>query len=334
MRSAPFIGYHAAAEQFAPGEIVELAVAAEEAGFEGLSISDHLHPWQDNQGHAAHAWMTLAAAGARTRRLVIGTAVTCPIYRYHPALLAHAFATLGTLYPGRVFLGVGTGEALNEVPTGGGWGPYGERAERLVEAIRLVRRLWSEDWVDFKGKYYSTKAARIYDKPPAPVPIYVAASGPRSAAIAGRESDGWITDPATARRRPDVRDAFVEGAREAGRDLGSLARIVELWAVAGGREEALGDAARWQFLPIFNEVVNVADPRRVQRVAEERSSPERTVDGWLVSADPDEHVAAIRELAALGATHVFVHSPQPDQRRLIDFYGGEVLPRLRRKVAG
>jgi TAT-translocated FGD2 family F420-dependent dehydrogenase len=327
---APFIGFHAAAEQFSPGEIVELGVAAEQAGFEGFSISDHLHPWQDNQGHAAHAWMTLAAVGARTERLVLGTAVTCPTYRYHPALVAHAFATLGALYPGRVFLGLGTGEALNERPTTGEWGSYRERAARLSEAVRLIRRLWSEEFVDFDGEYFKAGAVRIYDKPAAPIPIYVAASGPRSAHLAGREADGWITDPATARRRPEVRDALLEGAREAGRDEGSLARIVELWLVAGERDEALEAARLWQFLPVFNDVVDVADPRKVQRVAEERSSRERAVDGWLVSADPDEHVAAIEELAALGATHVFIHSPQHDQRRVIEFYEKLVLPNVLR----
>jgi alkanesulfonate monooxygenase SsuD/methylene tetrahydromethanopterin reductase-like flavin-dependent oxidoreductase (luciferase family) len=245
-------------------------------------------------------------------------------------MVAHAFATLGALYPGRVFLGLGTGEALNEQPTTGQWGPYAERAARLSEALQVIRRLWSEETVTFQGTYYRADGVRIFDKAPLPVPIYVAASGPRSARLAGREADGWITDPGTARRRPDVRDAFAEGAREAGRDSNSLARIVELWLVAGERDEALESAALWQFLPVFNDVVDVAGPANVQRIAEERSSPEKTVAGWLVSAHPDEHLAAIEELAAQGATHIFVHSPQRDQRRVIDFYRERVLPRLRR----
>lgn len=326
--TAPFIGYHGGAEQFTPGELVELAVAVERAGFQGMSLSDHLHPWQENQGHAGHAWITLAAIGARTERLLLGTSVTCPIYRYHPLEVAHAFATLGVLYPGRVFLGVGTGEALNEA-VAAGWGPYRERAARLVEALRLIRRLWDEDYVDFEGAYYRVRGARLFDKPAPPVPVYVAASGPRSAAIAAREGDGWITDPGTARRRPDVRDAFIAAARAAGRDVDTLARVIELWCVAGDREEALACAPLWQFLPVFQDVVNVADPRNVQRVAMERATPERVVDGWLVSGDPDAHIAAIRELAALGATHVFVHSPQPDQRKVIDFYSRHVIPALR-----
>ncbi len=315
----PIIGYHAGHEQFAPGEVVEQAVAAEAAGFAAFSVSDHLHPWQENQGHAGHAWITLAAAGARTERLLLGTAVTCPLYRYHPLEVAHGFATLAALYPGRMFLGLGTGEALNEAVSSG-WGPYTERAARLVEAIRLIQRLWSEDYVDFEGAYYQVRAARIFDKPPAPPPIYVAASGPKSARIAGSEADGWITDPATARNRPDVAEAFV-AAGGAGK-----ARVVELWMVAGTRAEALESALPWQFLPVFNEVVDLPDPRAVQRLAEERSSPERTVAGWLVSPDPGDHIAAIRELASGGATHVFVHSPQQDWRKVIDFYRRGVLP--------
>lgn len=313
------IGYHAGYEQFAPGEVVEQAVAAEAAGFAAFSVSDHLHPWQENQGHAGHAWITLAAVGARTERLLLGTAVTCPIYRYHPLEVAHAFASLGVLYPGRVFLGVGTGEALNEAVVGH-WGSYKERAARLAEAIQLIRRLWSEEYVDFDGKYFRVSGAKLFDKPAMPPPIYVAASGPKSARMAGREGDGWLADPATARNRPDVAQAFLDAGGA------TKARIVELWMVAGTREEALAAAPRWQFLPVFNEVVNLPDPRAVQRLAEERSSPERTVAGWLVSRDPDEHIAALRELASRGATHVFVHSPQQDWRKVIDFYARGVLP--------
>ena len=326
--TAPFIGYHGGHEQFTPGELVDLAVAAERAGFQGLSLSDHLHPWQENQGHAGHAWITLAAIGQRTERLLLGTSVTCPIYRYHPLEVAHAFASLAVLYPGRVFLGVGTGEALNEA-VAGGWGPYRERAARLVEAVRLIRRLWTEDWVDFAGEHYRVEAARLFDKPSVPPPVYVAASGPRSAAIAGREADGWITDPGTTRRRPGVRAAFVDAARAAGKDPDAMARVVELWTVVGDRDEALSCAPMWQFLPVFQDIVNVADPRNVQRIAAERSSPERVVEGWLVSDDPARHIAAIDELVELGATHLFVHSPQPDQRKVIEFYGSSVIPALR-----
>jgi F420-dependent hydroxymycolic acid dehydrogenase len=323
------IGIQLAAEQFTPAEIVELGVAAEAGGFDALSISDHFHPWQANQGHAVHAWMALAAIGQRTNRLLLGTGVTCPTYRVHPSQVAHAFATLGSLYPGRVVLGLGTGEALNEQSATGQWGPYRERAARLVEAIGLIRRLWSGEWIDFDGEYFTVRNARIFDLPSEPVPIYVAASGEKSAAIAGRESDGWITDPYTARKRDDVCSAFEQGARDAGKDPSKLARVVELWCVAGAREEALAAAPLWQFLPIFNDVVNVADPREVQRISMEKSSPERAVNGWLVSPDPADHVQGIEDLVARGATHIFIHTPQPDQRKVIDFYAKGVLPALR-----
>jgi TAT-translocated FGD2 family F420-dependent dehydrogenase len=326
--SAPFVGYHCAAEQFSPTELVEFAVAAEAAGFQGVTVADHLHPWQDNQGHAGHAWMMLAAIAARTERLIAGTGITCPIYRYHPLEVAHAFASLGVLFPGRVFLGVGTGEAVNEAPAGG-WGPYRERAERLVEAVRLIRRLWTGEWVDFDGQYYQVRGAKLYDTPTAPVPIYIAASGVRSARLAAREGDGWITDHGTLRRGEAAKQSFAEAARAAGKDPDALPRITELWAVAGERDEALAAAKLWQFLPVFPDVVNLPDPRAVQRKAEELSSPERVVADWVVSRDPDVHVAAVRELAAAGATHIFLHSPQPDQRRVLEFYSRHVLPALR-----
>ncbi len=326
--SAPFVGYHCAAEQFSPAELVEFAVAAEAAGFQGVTVADHLHPWQDNQGHAGHAWMMLAAIAARTERLIVGTGITCPIYRYHPVEVAHAFASLGVLFPGRVFLGVGTGEAVNEAPAGG-WGPYRERAERMVEAVRLIRKLWTGEWVDFDGQYYQVRGAKLYDTPPAPVPIYIAASGVKSVRIAAREGDGWITDHGTLRRAVAQRVAYAEEARAAGKDPDALPRITELWAVVGERDEALAAARYWQFLPVFPDVVNLADPRAVQRKAEELSSPERVVADWVVSRDPDVHIAAVRELAGAGATHIFLHSPQPDQRRVIEFYRRHVLPALR-----
>lgn len=326
----PVIGYVASHEQFPVPDLVEYAVAAEEAGFDGLWASDHFHPWQDNQGHAGHAWISLAAIGQRTERLLLGTGITCPTFRYNPADVAHAFASLGVLYPGRVFLGVGTGEALNEVPTGGGWAGYRERAERLVEAITVIRRLWTEDWVNFEGRYYRLRDAKIYDKPSQPVPIYVAASGPRSAQLAGEHGDGWITDPLTIRCRPEVRQALTEGAQAAGKDPDALPKLVELYAIVGGREEALEAARLWQFGPIAMSLLDMHDPREIQRRAEEESSPERVIEPWIIGTDPDTHVEAIKALIDVGTTHIYVHSAQPDQRRFTEFYGREVLPTVRR----
>lgn len=324
------IGYVLAHEQFPPSDLVEYAVAAEGAGFDALWASDHFHPWQDNQGHCGHAWITLAAIGQRTRHVAIGTGVTCPIYRYHPVIVAQAFASLGVLYPGRVFLGVGTGEALNELPGGGGWGPYSERSARLREAVTLIRRLWTEEWVTSEGPAFSIADARIYTRPSHIIPIYVAASGPKSVALAGEFGDGWITLADTLPPRPEVANAYRSGAAAAGKDPEGLPLLVELYAVVGDEDEALEAARLWQFGPVMNELIAVSDPRVIQRRAEAMSSRERTIRPWVVSLDPAVHVERINRLFAAGATQVYIHSPQADQRKVIDFYRREVLPAISR----
>jgi TAT-translocated FGD2 family F420-dependent dehydrogenase len=320
------IGYVLAHEQFPPRELVELAVEAEAAGFGGVWASDHFLPWQDNQGHCGQAWMTLAAIGQRTSRVAMGSGVTCPIYRYHPAIVAQAFATLEALCPGRVFLGVGTGEALNERPAGGGWGPYRERLARLREAITLIRRLWTGDWVASDGPSFPIPEAKLYTAPPRPIPVYVAASGPRSAGAAGELGDGWITDAVPPRR--DVAEAYEAGVAAAGRSRDEMRILLEMYCVVGDEAEALEAARLWQFGPVMGEVINEWDPRLIQRRAEETSPPERVVEPWLVSRDPAEHAERIQRLLAAGVTDVYVHAPQGDQRKVIDFYGAEVLPRL------
>ena len=184
VEAAPTIGFVLSNEQFPAPQLVELAVAAEKAGFDALWNSDHFQPWQDNEGHSALAWLTLAAVGQRTQRAAMGTGITCPTYRYHPSMVAHGFATLGLLYPGRVWLGVCTGEAINEEAATGQWGGYTERAERLVEAVKLICELWTGEVVNFQGKYYTTRSAKLYDVPPQPIPIYFGVQGKKSMRMA------------------------------------------------------------------------------------------------------------------------------------------------------
>ena len=324
----PTIGFCLPHEQFPAPQLIENAVAAEQAGFDALWTSDHFHPWQHNQGHAGHAWITLAAIGQRTRRVPFGTGVTCPSYRYRPAEVAQAFASLGVLYPGRVYLGVGTGEALNEAPAGGGWGPYRERAARLLDAIALIRKLWTGEWVTHHGPHFHVENARLYDLPPRPVPIYVAAGGPRSMRMAGEHGDGLITDPDSA-LDPTLRAAFAEGAERAGKDPARMPVLVEHYAVVGGLAEAEEGAALWRFGPTAWKLLDEPDPRVIERRARESSSLQDVHSRWTVSEDPDEHVRAIRALLDGGVTHVFVHAPQNDQARVIEFFGRLVLPRLR-----
>ena len=331
---APRFGYVAAHEQFPAPELIDLTVLAEEAGFDAMWASDHFHPWQDNQGHAGQAWVTLAALTQRTHRMLIGTGVTCPTFRYNPAIVAQTFASLAMLAPGRVFLGLGTGEAVNEMPAGGGWGPYKERSERLVEAIAIIRALWSRQWVTFEGRYHRVEQARLYDVPDQPIPIYIAASGPLSGRIAGVHGDGLVTVGGIfGEQGRKVVAAFEDGAREAGKDPASLARMVEVYAVVGDQGTALPAARKWQFGAAIDGLFEVPDPREIQRLGEERATPEAVTKNWIVSPDPTAHAKALADLAGHGFTHIFVHPPQDDQRRFIDFYGRDVLPAVRRATA-
>ncbi len=322
------IGYVLSHEQFSAPQLIEHAVLAENAGFDAVWTSDHFHPWMDNQGHAGQAWMTLAALGQRTS-LPLGTGVTCPSYRYHPAIVAQVFASLGVLYPGRTFLGVGSGEALNEQPVTGDWGEYKERNERLAEAVELIRELWTGEWVTHGGKHYPVQNAKIYDLPAQPVPIYIAASGPNSMKSAGKHGDGLITDVKSLSDR-EMLEAFREGAREAGKDPESMPVLVEHFVVVGGQNEAEEAARLWRFIPnAWTEYVDIPDPREIERRAEEDLPLDQVYRQWIVSEDPEEHAGRIRELLDVGATHIYVHDGQNNQRRCIEFFGNNVLPLLR-----
>ena len=316
-------------EQFPAPRLVEFGEAAERAGFDELWTSDHFHPWQDNQGHAGQAWVTLAALGQRTRSIPFGTGVTCPTFRYRPQVVAQAFASLGLFYPGRVFLGVGSGEALNEQPAGGGWADAGERSKHLTEAVQLIRKLWSGEWVNHSGPHYPTANARIYDVPPQPVPIYMAGRGERGAREAGELGDGWITDVSSF-KDDKIRNAFFEGARSAGKDPSSMRILIESFVVVGSEAEAEEAADAWRFLPIgFKEFIDEPDPRKIEQGAKAQLSGHDVYSQWVVAEDAGKHLRMLRELADLGATDVFVHSGQSNQQRVIDFYGRDVLPALR-----
>ncbi len=311
-------------EQFSPPQLLEFAAAAGEAGFDQLATSDHFHPWQDNQGHSGQAWITMSAIGQLVPNIPFGTTITCPTYRYHPAIVAQAFATLATLYPGRPFLGVGTGEAFNEQPLTGQFGKFQERYERLAEAVAIIRELWAGGWVSKHGKYYDVEQARLYDMPPEPIPLLIAGSGPKSTALAGQLGDGWITDAASLENKE-----LVQTFREAA-DGQSKRIMVEQFMVVGGQQEAREAAQLWRFQPMaFKELLTDPDPRSVQRRAEDKLRVEDVASQFLVSGEPERHVRRLRQIMDLGATDVVVHSGQSDQLRAIHFYGREVLPRLR-----
>ena len=323
------IGYVLSGEQFPADQLVVYAAAAEKVGFDLVWASDHFQPWQDNEGHSSFAWATLAAATQRTERMILGTGVTCPTYRYHPSIVAEAFATLGILAPGRIFLGVGTGEALNEAASGAGWGSYPERAERMAEALQIIRKFWTGEWISHQGKHWTIEKAKLYDIPSQPVPIWVAANGPKSARLAGQYGDGWITTM-VALQDKETRKAFEEGAREAGKDPKKLEIVLESFAVVGSEDEAKTGARRWRFLNKAWEpgYLSNPDPVDIQRKAEAEVSLDEAIKGWAIGTEAEPHLNSLREMFDAGATTVLVHSPQKDQLGFLDWYGHNVLPRM------
>ena len=324
-------GYKASAEQFGPTELLGYAAQAEAAGFEIVAISDHFQPWRHHGGHGPAALPWLGAACERTSRATLGTSVLTPTLRYEPAVIAQAFATLGCLAPGRVFLGVGTGEAMNETPvTGGAFPGRKERRLRLAEAVMLIRRLWSEERVDFDGEFYKTERATVYDRPEQPVPIYVAASGPLAAKLAGRAGDGFIC---TSGKDPALYEELLSnvaaGAEQAGRDPATLRRMIELKvSYDRDRARAFENTHWWAALALTPEQKEgVEDPVEMERLAD--ANLDRAHTRFICSDDPEEVVEAIGRYVALGFDELVVHGPGNDQGRFIEQFSTDVLPLLR-----
>ncbi|WP_280348084.1 glucose-6-phosphate dehydrogenase (coenzyme-F420) [Nocardia neocaledoniensis] len=328
------LGYKASAEQFGPRELVELAVAAEEHGLDSATVSDHFQPWRHNGGHAPFSLAWLAAAGERTERIMLGTSVLTPTFRYNPAVIAQAFATFGCLYPGRVMLGVGTGEALNEIATGykGEWPDFKERFARLREAVNLMRELWTGDRVDFDGEYYHTVGASIYDVPKGGIPVYIAAGGPVVARYAGRAGDGFICtsgkgmDLYTEKLLP----AVAEGADKVGRDLAGIDKMIEIKiSYDTDPELALQNTRFWAPLSLTAEQKHdITDPIEMEAAADALPI-EQVAKRWIVASDPDEAVAQIKPYLDAGLNHLVFHAPGHDQLRFLDLFERDLAPRLR-----
>jgi coenzyme F420-dependent glucose-6-phosphate dehydrogenase len=329
------LGYKASAEQFGPRELLDFAVAAESNGFDSVFVSDHFQPWRHSDGHAPFAFSWLAAVGERTTRVALGTSVNTPTFRYHPGIVAQAFGTLGALHPGRVILGVGTGEHLNEGALGIPWPDNRERFARLREAVRLIRRLWTEQSVTFDGEYYRTRNATIYDRPEEPIPIYIGAGGPQLAKYAGRAGDGLICTSGKGMElySEQLLPSFSDGAKESGRDAQDLDRMIEVKvSFDTDRGRAMEDTKIWAALALPAESkAGIDDPRVMERLA-------TTVEDvahrrWLVSDDPDEHIEQLRPYLDLGFNHLVFHAPGDAQARFLELYGSQVLPRIRQAWA-
>jgi G6PDH family F420-dependent oxidoreductase len=240
-------------------------------------------------------------------------------------VVAEAFVTLGFLAPGRIFLGVGSGEALNEQAAIGVWPKWPERSKRLIEATEIIRQLWTGQQIIHDGAYYKVNA-RLYDSPANTIPLLMAANGPKAMRRAGQYADGLITDPKTWKEH---KSEFEAGAKAAGKDVGTMPVLVEQYVVVGDKGEAEKAAELWRFGPkAFKSYYNIRDPKEIQQRADSEVPLEKVSGDWPVSTDPAAHVKVISELFDSGASIVNIHSGQEDQKRVIEFYGKEVLPRI------
>lgn len=324
-------GYKASAEQFGPRALLRYSLLAEEAGFDSVFTSDHFQPWRHNGGHAPAALPWLGALAATSTCIRIGTSVLTPTLRYNPAIIAQAFATLGCLAPGRIILGVGSGESMNEAPLGIDWPTGKERLGRLREALAVIDALWSGERVDFSGDYYSTTKATIYDLPEERVPIYVAASGPIATRLAGQVGDGYITTSGKGHElyTEKLLPALATGAARSDRSLDDLDLMMEVKVSFDPDLAQAREATRyWGALALSaEEKTGTEDPMELERLADNLPT-DRTVSRFIVSTDPDEHVDRIWEYVEMGFTHLVFHSPDNDQERFIKNYESFILPRL------
>jgi coenzyme F420-dependent glucose-6-phosphate dehydrogenase len=327
------VGYKASAEQFGPRDLVEYAVRAEEVGLDSVWVSDHFLPWRHEGGHAPWALAWMPAVAERTKRVQIGTSVLTPTFRYNPAVIAQAFATMSLLSNGRVILGVGSGEALNEIAVSGReWPEFKERFARLRESIKLIRELWTSDNVNFDGEYYQLVNAKIYDRPEQPVPVYVAAGGPVVAKYAGRAGDGFICtsgkgmDLYTEKLMPAVR----EGAEAAEKTVEDVDRTIEIkMSYDRDHEKALENTRFWAPLSLSAEQKHsVSSAEEMERLADELPI-DQVAKRWIVASDPDEAVAQIKPYLDAGLNHLVFHGPGHDQERFLSQFSEDVLPKLR-----
>jgi G6PDH family F420-dependent oxidoreductase len=317
-------GYALSAEEHPPQALVRNARLAEEAGFDFAMVSDHYHPWTDRQGNSAFVWSVVGAIAEATERIALGTGVTCPTVRIHPAIVAQAAATAAAMMPGRFWLGVGTGEALNEHILGDPWPSAGVRREMLEEAVEVIRKLWSGRTTHHRGRHYTVDGARLYTLPEEPPPLYVAASGPRATELAGRIGDGLVSLAPSRETIETFTSSGGDGKPRIGQvevcfadDEAEARRVAHEWwpqtALAGELPQVLPMPAH------FEQAVSTV---REEDVAEK----------VVCGSDPERHAQAVQQFVDAGYDHVYVHQIGPEQERFLEFYSRDVLPRLRQHV--
>ena len=320
------IGYWAAQEQHGPSELLQHVAAAEKAGFESVFTSDHFMPWFDRGAHGGSAWSWMAAAAASTKTMKVGTGVTAPD-RYHPALIAQAFATLDDMFPGRIVLGLGAGEAMNSTPLGIDFPVPGQREERLKETLEIVTRLWKGDFQDYSGLFYRLFNAKLYTPPRKKIPIFVAAGGKRSADLAGTYGDGVIGFSGGK----DAMKAAVEAAKNHGKSEDSFGRLIEFKCSYDKDHQRALDATKVWTSTMVKGILgsDLADPRKLQERGDREVTEKDIETVWSIVTDVEDLIKPIELLVGEGFNIVQVHSASPDELSFIQEFSQKVLPHLR-----
>ncbi len=322
------IGYAAALEQFHPTDLLHYCKLAEQHGFQGVMAADHFQPWIPQQGHNAFVYAWMGALGTTTGH-TFGPGVTCPSFRYHPSVIAQAAATLAAMFPGRFWLGLGSGEALNEHVTGGTWPEPLIRMEMLIESTEIIQRLLSGKKVRYRGRYFTMEQVKLYTLPDTPPPIYIAGTGPQTVAFAGRVCDGLITPAASHTKLQGILDNFAKGAREADRDPASLARLLQVhvsWA--NTEEEALSNAlTEWPNGGMNFPKQDIRSPDDFAAIAQ-MVRPEHFAGRVLISSDLEQHRAHLQSFFDLGFDTIYVHNVGRNQQAFLQAFGTHVIPAL------
>lgn len=327
------LGWKAGPEQFPPTELTQYAVAADQAGFDLLDVSDHFNPWSE-EGQACFTWTWLGAVAVQTKRIALGTGVTCPILRYHPSIIAQAAATVSCFAPQRTYLGVGTGEALNEYAATGKWPDYSERQARLAEAIDLIRTLWSGEEVTYEGQYYQTRKSKLFTPPASRIPLYVSTMVGESATFAGKYGDGLIS---VAGKQPDVYKQimanFDKAAREAGKDPSNMPKLIELNVEYSQDIESdiQSQIKYWagSYIPaLFDQKIYTP------KMSQENGAvvgPDSLKKLACISSRAEDHIKFVQQYIDLGFNTLIFHSAATNQRAFIESYARDVLPHVREK---
>jgi G6PDH family F420-dependent oxidoreductase len=321
-------------EQFQPDVALNHAILADQAGFESIWASDHFMPWYHTNASSCFAWSWIGAAAQATKKTKFGTGLTCPSFRYHPGIVAQAFATLDHMFKGRIFVSLGTGEALNEMPLGYAWPAHGERLERLEEAVKVMRKLWTGELVSFRGKYYSLKKAKLYTPPKEKIPIFLAASGPKAAELAGRLGDGLLTiaNPDDNYYKELLFPAVERGLRSS--ELGDnhrFERNVELQvSYDQDYNKAVESVRPWagNVMPIFFNL-GVSDPRVIEEHGKFVGN-EELAKIWVIATSSEPIIKAIERYERLGFTGVHITSSSPSQEKFIELYRREIMPAVKK----